>query len=485
LKMLVEDIKKTARGGDQGVEINGISTDSRSLEPGELFVALKGGHADARAFISEAVSKGAAAVLHDGEPLAADMDVPYVCVEDARDALAAVSSRFYRRPSARLSVTGITGTNGKTTTSYILCSILKAAGHDTGVIGTIGYRIRDEKYAAPFTTPEPPAFQKLLREMVDAGVSHVVAEVSSHALALKRVDYTKFDVAVFTNLTRDHLDFHTDMDDYFAAKKRLFEELLVEGGTSVINVDDSYGMKLKSSLSGNVITYGLDGGADLVGCVMELGGWGIKLEVAYKGKTHELESNLLGAPNVYNILSAVGAAVALGISWDAIAQGVKSVKNVEGRFERVDLGQDFLLLIDYAHTDDALRRLLLAAKDLTRGRVITVFGCGGDRDKGKRPLMGEAASELSDLVFVTSDNPRSEDPLSIIRDVEAGMKRDNYRVVPDRAEAIAEAVMAARAGDTVLIAGKGHEEYQLVGDQRLGFSDRAVAEAAVRRKMGA
>jgi UDP-N-acetylmuramoyl-L-alanyl-D-glutamate--2,6-diaminopimelate ligase len=485
LKTLVEGIKKKAEGGNQEVEIIGISTDSRSLKPGELFVALRGEHADARGFIPDAVARGAAAVLHEGGTLPADSQVPFVCVDDAHEALAAVSSWFYGRPSERLTIVGITGTNGKTTSACILRSIIETAGHDTGLIGTIGYRIRDKQYPAPFTTPEPPAFQRLLKEMADAGLTHVVAEVSSHALALKRVDHTRFSVGVFTNLTRDHLDFHKDMDDYFSAKRRLFEELLTDGGTSVINLDDPYGMRLRASLKGNVLTYGTDESADLFGKVREMNDTGIALDVTYKGSTHNLASTLMGAPNVYNILSAAGAALALGVSWEAIAAGVENIKNIEGRFERVDLGQDFLLLVDYAHTDDALRRLIFSARELTMGRVITVFGCGGDRDKGKRPLMGQAASELSDLVFVTSDNPRSEDPLMIIKDIEAGMKRDNYRVVPDRAEAIAEAIMAARASDTVLIAGKGHEDYQLIGDQRLGFSDRAVAEAAVRRKLGA
>jgi UDP-N-acetylmuramoyl-L-alanyl-D-glutamate--2,6-diaminopimelate ligase len=485
LKMLVKGIKKKAEGGDHEVEIKGISTDSRSLNPGELFVALKGGHADARGFIPMAVSKGAAAVLHEGDVLSADAGVPVVCVDDARDALAAVSNRFYGRPSERLTMTGITGTNGKTTTAFILWSILEAAGHNTGLIGTISYRIKDRKYPARFTTPEPPAFQGLLREMVDEGLTHVVAEVSSHALALKRVDCTKFSVGVFTNLTRDHLDFHADMENYFNAKKRLFMELIAEGGTSVINVDDPYGMSLKASVKGNVLTFGIEGGADLTGQIREMSDTGLSIDVSYEGQKHMLASRLMGAPNVYNILSAAGAALALGVSWDAIAQGVLNMKNVEGRFERVDLGQEFLLVVDYAHTDDALRRLIFAVRELTKGRVITVFGCGGDRDRGKRPLMGAAASELSDLVFVTSDNPRGEDPLTIIKEIEAGIKRDNYRVVPDRAEAIAEAVAAARASDTVLIAGKGHEDYQLIGDKRIGFSDKLVAEAAVKRKLGA
>jgi UDP-N-acetylmuramoyl-L-alanyl-D-glutamate--2,6-diaminopimelate ligase len=486
LKMLTDGIKKKSHRGNQDMEITGISTDSRRVRSGELFVALMGGHFDGRDFVAEAVARGAAAVMHEGEVLKG-LQVPYVCVPDARDALAAVSSRFYGRPSERLTLVGITGTNGKTTASYILRSILAAAGHDAGLIGTINYSIGEKNYPAPFTTPEPPEFQGLLKEMLDAGLNHVVAEVSSHALALKRVDHTKFSVAVFTNLTREHLDFHKDMDDYFDAKSRLFTGLLDEKGTAVVNLDDPYGMRLKLLLngSGNVMTYGIDGGSDLKGTDIDISDAGLALDMIYRGESHRVSSKLMGVPNVYNVLSAAGAALALGVSWEAIAEGVSRLESVAGRFERVDLGQDFLLIVDYAHTDDALRRLIFSAREITRGRVITVFGCGGDRDRGKRPLMGTAASEFSDLVFVTSDNPRGEDPLAIIKDIEAGIKRDNCKVIPDRAEAIAEAVMAARASDTVLIAGKGHEDYQLVGDRRLGFSDRQVALEAVRKKMGA
>jgi UDP-N-acetylmuramoyl-L-alanyl-D-glutamate--2,6-diaminopimelate ligase len=277
------------------------------------------------------------------------------------------------------------------------------------------------------------------------------------------------------------------MDDYFDAKSRLFTGLLDEKGTAVVNLDDPYGMRLKLLLngSGNVMTYGIDGGSDLKGTDIDISDAGLALDMIYRGESHRVSSKLMGVPNVYNVLSAAGAALALGVSWEAIAEGVSRLESVAGRFERVDLGQDFLLIVDYAHTDDALRRLIFSAREITRGRVITVFGCGGDRDRGKRPLMGTAASEFSDLVFVTSDNPRGEDPLAIIKDIEAGIKRDNCKVIPDRAEAIAEAVMAARASDTVLIAGKGHEDYQLVGDRRLGFSDRQVALEAVRKKMGA
>jgi UDP-N-acetylmuramoyl-L-alanyl-D-glutamate--2,6-diaminopimelate ligase len=483
LKTLVEGISEKASGEDLGVEIAGISTDSRRVRPGDLFVALRGGHEDGRKFIPEAVSRGAAAVLYEGDGPPAPEGVPSVLVEDARDALAEIACRFHGRPSEGLALTGITGTNGKTSTAYILRSVLQAAGLRTGLIGTISYAVGEKTKAADFTTPEPQDFQGLLREMLEAGLSHVVAEVSSHALALRRVDYTRFSVAVFTNLTRDHLDFHRGMEDYFESKKRLFTELIDADGTAVVNLDDPYGKKLKSAIRGRTLTYGFDAGADLLGEDLSVGPEGIRLNISYGGESRAVESGLLGTPNAQNILAAAGAALALGVSWEAIAAGVGNLRSVEGRFDRVELGQDFLLIVDYAHTDDALRGLLRSAREITRGRVITVFGCGGERDRGKRPLMGAAASELSDLVFVTSDNPRGEDPMAIIRDIEAGIERRNYRVVPSRAEAIAEAVEAAGASDTVLIAGKGHEDYQLVRGERLSFSDRKIAEAAVRRKM--
>ena len=484
LKTLVEGIRKRDSGKNLDVEISGISTDSRRVRPGELFVALRGGHVDGRRFIDEAVSRGAAAVLSEGDGRPRPEGVPSVLVEDARDALAGIAARFYGNPSENLALTGITGTNGKTSTAYILRSMLEAAGFRSGLIGTIRYAIGGRTKAADFTTPEPQDFQGLLREMLEAGLSHVVAEVSSHALALRRVDYTRFLVAVFTNLTRDHLDFHRDMEDYFEAKKRLFTELLAADGTAVLNLDDPYGKRLKSAINLRTLTYGFEGGADLLGENLRVGPEGIRFDISYRGERRPVESGLLGAPNAQNILAAAGAALALGVSWEAIAAGVRNLRSVQGRFDRVNLGQDFLLIVDYAHTDDALKRLLRSAREITRGRVITVFGCGGDRDRGKRPLMGAAATELSDLVFVTSDNPRGEDPMAIIRDIEAGIERRNYRVVPDRAEAIAEAVKAAGESDTVLIAGKGHEDYQLIRGERLHFSDREAAEAAVRTKMG-
>lgn len=483
LGVLIKGVRMNRAKGDMETDIKGLAYDSRRVSSGDLFFALRGAHTDGTAYAAEAVSKGASAVICQGA-CPEDMPVPSVCVEDAREALALVSSRFYDNPSEGLVITGITGTNGKTTTAFIVKSILESAGNKVGLIGTVSYMIGEKKYPAPYTTPEAPEFQGLLREMLSAGCRHVVTEVSSHALAQKRADHTRFGAAVFTNLTREHLDYHKGMEDYFSAKRRLFDELL--SGPAVINADDPYGRRLASSV-GNKLTYGMGNGADLVARDIENSLGGLSFRLASGGVEHPVKSRLIGTINVYNILAAAGAAVVLGMPWEAILEGIKGAGQVEGRFQRLEFGQDFLIIVDYAHTEDALMRLIVTAREVTNGRVITVFGCGGDRDRTKRPAMGSAATELSDLVFITSDNPRSEEPFDIIKEIVAGAKADNYRVVPDRAEAIRLAVREARPSDTVLIAGKGHEDYQLVKDRRLRFSDVEEAEKAVKEvldKMG-
>jgi UDP-N-acetylmuramoyl-L-alanyl-D-glutamate--2,6-diaminopimelate ligase len=475
LGVLIRGMRINRVKGDMKIDIKGLAYDSRRVSSGDLFFALRGVHADGRAYAAEAVGKGASALVCEGA-CPEDVPVPSVCVDDAREALAFVSNRFHDNPSEGLAVTGITGTNGKTTTAFIVKSILESAGNKVGLIGTVSYMIGEKKYPAPYTTPEAPEFQGLLREMLSAGCSQVVTEVSSHALAQRRADHTRFGAAVFTNLTREHLDYHNGMEDYFNAKKRLFDELL--SGPAVINADDPYGKRLASSV-GDKLTYGIGNGADLMARNIENSLGGLSFRLASGGVEHPVESRLIGTINVYNILAAAGAAVALGMPWGAILTGIKGVGQVEGRFQKLEFGQDFLLVVDYAHTEDALMRLIISAREVTKGRVITVFGCGGDRDRTKRPAMGSAATELSDLVFITSDNPRSERPEDIIKEIVAGAKADNYRVVPDRAEAIRLAVREARPLDTVLIAGKGHEDYQIVKDRRLRFSDTEQAEKTV------
>jgi len=522
LKMLIKDMDTENITGSADVEVAGIAYDSRKVKAGDVFVAAKGEKCDGHDFISDAVKKGAVAVVHEKAvssqyppqpPLAKggiEGGVVFIRVNDSREALAYLSNNFYERPSDKLTVIGATGTNGKTTATYLIKSILEAWGKGVGLIGTINYLVKDRHYDAPHTTPEALEFQSVLNEMVSAGCSHVVTEVSSHALAQKRVDYTGFSVAVFTNLTRDHLDFHITMEEYFRAKERLFKELLLKDGTSVINFDDPYGRRLISELktsqqgaanlrdskAENVITYGIETGADIVAVNIKNSFDGLMFDINFNGRTYNIQSPLIGTHNVYNMLSAIGAAVSLNVPWDMIVSGIKNMVSVKGRFQKVDLGQNFLCIVDYAHTEDALERLILTAKEIIKeqqssraasrithhaSRVITVFGCGGDRDRGKRPRMAAIATKLSDYVVITSDNPRSEEPMEIIKAIEKGALRMNYTIEPDREKAIQKAVETAEEGDILLIAGKGHEDYQEIKGARHKFSDMEIAEKAIRR----
>jgi UDP-N-acetylmuramoyl-L-alanyl-D-glutamate--2,6-diaminopimelate ligase len=496
-----------AISGAQSVRITGITYDSRAVKKGFLFVAIRGEKSDGHDFIEKAIAKGAGAVVY--ETMHAKVPaligthhlISWIGVNDCRDALAALSNNFYGEPSKKISVIGITGTNGKTTTSYLIKSVLKKWSKGVGIIGTISYMIKDECFEAPHTTPEASDFQGLLREMMDKGCDYAVAEVSSHALAQKRADYIQFKVAVFTNLTGDHLDFHGTMESYFRSKLRLFMELLIDGGAAVINLDDPYGRRLSELLrearpSIRQITFSLaDQNADVLASEIVSGFTGTSFSISAKNALDgtKLLSPMVGRTGIYNVLSAVCAALPLGVSTEAITQGIAALDIVKGRFERVDLGQSFLAIIDYAHTHDALERLLETSrqlldacwvsgkvKNLAQGKIITVFGCGGNRDKGKRPKMGRIASEMSDFVIVTSDNPRNEDPAAIIKDIEAGIEKDNYIVIPDRRTASRMAALLACPGDIIIIAGKGHEDYQEIEGVRHSFSDRNVLEDAIR-----
>ncbi len=485
LREIMQDINVITVEGDETTDIRGISYDSRKTQAGDLFVAVPGGHVDGHAFILQALEKGAVAVLHQGQGVRAGLQgagATFVQVQDSREALARAANNYYGRPSQTLHLIGVTGTNGKTTTTYLIKSILEQWGKKAGLIGTIQHMIGHESYASVHTTPEAPEFQRLLHDMLAAGCSHAVAEVSSHALAQQRVEATVFRTAVFTNLTRDHLDFHTTMEDYFLAKEGLFSRLLGTDGQAVINYDDEFGRRLwEGGRSGN--SYGLDPAADIRAEEIRSTPAGLRFAVSIRGDVHAVDSSLIGLHNVYNILAAIGTGLAVGVPMEAILGGISSAGSVKGRFERVDAGQRFLAVIDFAHTEDALERTLQTARSLTQGRVITVFGCGGDRDRGKRPRMGDVATRLSDAVIITSDNPRSEDPRAIIRDIEAGAVRRNYRVEPDRQEAIRLAVQEAREGDLLLIAGKGHEEYQETGGKKQDFSDREVLQETIRHFM--
>jgi UDP-N-acetylmuramoyl-L-alanyl-D-glutamate--2,6-diaminopimelate ligase len=444
---------------------------------------MQGEKADGHAFIDAAVKKGASAVIHEKEVAGIDVlsdAVSFIRVRDSRRALALAANAWYGRPSRSMTVIGMTGTNGKTTTSYILKSILEHWGKKVGLIGTIQYMIGDAASQATRTTPESLEFQALLHDMRAAGCSHVVTEVSSHALAQKRVDGTLFRAGIFTNLTRDHLDFHRTMDDYFLSKRRFFVELLGPNAAAVINHDDSWGRRLAEGLDAEAYTYGLETGADLMASEINTSFGGLKFRISTRGRTYEVSSPLVGLPNVYNILAAAGAAASVGVPWEVILEGIRKSSPVRGRFEKVEAGQKFLAVVDYAHTEDALERLIYTARGLTKGKIITVFGCGGDRDRGKRPRMGAIATRLSDFVIITSDNPRSEKPEDIIGEIEAGAARRNYLAEPDRKEAIRRAVLMAEENDVLLIAGKGHEEYQEIGGKRFPCNDREVVEESIR-----
>jgi UDP-N-acetylmuramoyl-L-alanyl-D-glutamate--2,6-diaminopimelate ligase len=481
-------IDPSPAGLNRAATIAAIAYDSRRVGPGAVFVALKGLRADGGAFVDQAVARGAQAVVSESAPAAA-LRVPTLIVRDARLALAMLADRFFEHPSRQMPVIGVTGTNGKTTTAYLLAAILDAAGLRAGMLGTVAYRIGGEDREASRTTPEAPDVQQLLSEMRAHGCKSAVMEVSSHALSLKRVDGMRFAAAVFSNLTRDHLDFHEDMEAYFAAKRRLFE-MLPADAPGVVNMDDPRGPALVE-ISRRPVTYAINAAADVTPGKVEMTLSGLQFEIKTPKGPVRILSKLVGRPNVYNLLAATATAVSLDVPIDAIEAGVAGLAGVPGRFEVVSqAGDDLTVVVDYAHTDDALRNLLETARPLSAKRLITVFGCGGDRDRSKRPLMGMVAARLSDVVVITSDNPRSEDPARIIEEIERGIPagsqssaRDPMVVsVVDRAAAIERAVSMATAGDVVLIAGKGHEKYQQIGDRVLPFDDGEVARGALAKR---
>jgi UDP-N-acetylmuramoyl-L-alanyl-D-glutamate--2,6-diaminopimelate ligase len=489
VRLLIEALPERRVVGTPPPVVSGLSADSRRVEPGDLFVAIPGFKQDARRFVPDAVARGARLVVTEGEPLA-DLSVAQVLVPSARVALARLADAFHGHPSAAITLVGITGTNGKTTTSYLVDALLRARGLTTGIIGTIQYVLGGEARPANQTTPEALEIQGMLAEMRARRIGGVAMEVSSHALALSRVDGLDFDVAIFTNLTQDHLDFHDTFDEYRRAKRRLFEMLAASpkpGRTAVVNADDPAGAAMVAGLDVPVLSFGLGAGA-LVRAVEHTSNLaGIRMTVDTPAGRLALHSALIGEHNVSNLLGAVAAGLALGLAPDAIAHALAGVGTVPGRFEQIQAGQPFLVVVDYAHTPDALERVLATARKITRGRLGVVFGCGGDRDRGKRPIMGEIAARLADRAWVTSDNPRSERPEAIIEEVVAGVVRvaggrERCAAEPDRRLAIRAALGWAAAGDTVVIAGKGHETYQIIGATALDFDDRAVAREILREQ---
>jgi len=495
------DTRTTLPSGWREREVKDITHDSRKVSPGSLFVAVRGFHSDGHQFISQAVKQGATAIVAEkqaGRPVPAD--TPLLIVDDSRRALALLANTFFGHPSRRLLLTGITGTNGKTTTTYLVKSILEAAGHTTGLIGTIDYRVGDKVYPALNTTPESLELQRLLSEMVGLGASNCVMEVSSHALALGRIEGCEFAAAAFTNLSQDHLDFHESMDAYFQAKLGLFTGLSPDAW-AIINSDDARGVEIVRKTRARVITTGFSELANVrpAGRIRH-GVNGLMFDAVSPAGTIPVESSLVGRYNIYNILTAIGIGVALSASAEMIARGLRNMKAVPGRMEQVNEGQPFGVVVDYAHTEDALVRILESIREITEKRIITVFGCGGDRDKTKRPKMGAAVIKGSDVVIITSDNPRTEDPLSIIRDIEQGLAEHGvktsaqdfakqiapgkkpYAVIPGRHEAVAVAVGLARPGDMVVLAGKGHENYQIIGAKKMHFDDREVAREEIQKR---
>ncbi len=487
LKELLSGIEYLHFQGSDRVEVTGLTYDSRRVKPGDIFVAIIGFQQDGHDYLSQARERGARAVVVERE-IEFNSGVSVIRVRDSRLALAELSNIFYGHPSQRLQLIGVTGTNGKTTTTYLIEALLRQAGFKTGLMGTIANRIGEQRYRTERTTPEAPEIQSFLATMLKQGVSHAVMEVSSHALQLKRVEGLEFDCAVFTNISQDHLDFHPSLDDYLKTKTLLFQSLAADK-RAVINMDDPRSGYILNQLEASPLTYGIEQEADLRAQRITVSRQGVEMTVITPVGEIELNLKLSGLFNVYNALAAVGVGLVYDLGLEEIKVALEKVGGVAGRFELVDCGQDFGVVVDYAHTPDGMENILQTARELTEGKRIIVFGCGGDRDRKKRPLMGRVAARYGDLVIVTSDNPRSEDPALIIEEIIAGIKElsfpDNkYRVVKDREAAIREAISAADSGDLVFIIGKGHETYQELKDRTIPFDDREVARRLLNKRLG-
>jgi UDP-N-acetylmuramoyl-L-alanyl-D-glutamate--2,6-diaminopimelate ligase len=461
------------------LEIAGLGYDSRRIKPGELFFAMPGYKTDGRKFTEQALARGAAGIVIEGGQECGT--TPALKVKNIRRSLALMAAEFYGRPADRMAMLAVTGTAGKTTTSYLTRSVFAAAGKKVGLLGTINYWVMDKSYPAPNTTPESLDLQRLLAEMLAAGADTVIMEASSHGIALERVAGIDFKAAAFTNFSQDHLDFHGTMEEYLKAKLRLFQSLN-ERAYCVVNVDDPASKSVIESTRASLLTFGISKPAQITASHIQSSLQGTKFRLSTPEGSTDISLGLAGQPNVYNALTASGLALACGLSLKAVKAGLESLPSVSGRFQRVSAGQDYEVVVDYAHTPRELERVLMTARQLTEGRLITVFGCGGDRDRGKRPLMGKAVAGHSDLVIVTSDNPRTEDPSLIIEDILPGLEGISFQIFPDRRQAIFQAVAQAQKGDLVMIAGKGHEDYQIIGAEKIHFDDREVALEAIGSK---
>lgn len=489
LQDIIKTLQTTHVEGNTAVKVLDITADSRAVKVGSLFIALDGATVDGHNYVNKAVEAGAVAVLVS-KPVEVSGDVCVITVEDTRKAMMACVPYFFDYPANSMRMIGVTGTNGKTTTTHMIRHILKAQGHKVGVIGTVHIMIGDTTYPIHNTTPDVVDLQHILHQMVEEGVTHCVMEVSSHALALGRVSGVEYDTAVFTNLTQDHLDFHKTFENYLAAKCKLFEQVSAPNQTksgkgAIINIDDEYGHRIIEKTTAPIITYSIDGKGTLNAYDVEMTPKSSRYTVSYDGHDYTVAMNTTGLFNVYNTLAAIGACLLEGISMEDIDKALKTFSAVPGRFELIEEGQPFAVVVDYAHTPDGLENILQTAKAIQENRIIVVFGCGGDRDATKRPIMGRIAAQYGDVVYVTSDNPRTEDPVQIVKDVEAGVKEGlregaHYEVIVDRREAIQHAIQNAKPGDIVLIAGKGHEDYQILKDKTIHFDDREEARAALK-----
>ena len=484
LKQLIQNLPSATIEGSVDREVVGITYDSRRVTPGMVFVAIPGQNADGHEFINSALDRGATAVICERNRLVSPR-ATRIYVPDVREAMACAARSYYHHPSAKLKVIGVTGTNGKTTVAFMIKAILEAAGHSTGLMGTVRYEIGDRVIPAARTTPESLEVQQMMWQMLKAGCEACVMEVSSHALEQKRVLGVEFDVAIFTNLTRDHLDYHGTMENYFAAKKKLFAALEAgaKKGAAVINIDDDFGARLAGTTKVEVeLNFGLRQSARLRATKIELSAHGSRFVIETPERKFALRLPLIGRHNIYNALAAVGACLALQVDVVKIQAALNKMPPVPGRLERVDCGQPFGVFVDYAHTDDALRNVLTTLREIAKGRVLLAFGCGGNRDAGKRSRMGRVAAELADFTLITSDNPRNEDPAKIAAQIEEGyhaVRAEACAVELDRRRAIAQIIGKAEPGDLVLIAGKGHETYQEFEDTVVPFDDRVHAREAL------
>lgn len=470
-------------------DVNGIAYDSRKVEPGNLFIAMKGGSFDGHRYITAAIEAGAAAVVAEEKPNAS-VSVPYAVASNGREAMGYIAAAYYGYPSRKIKLIGVTGTSGKTTVTHLIQAVFNHTGQKAGLIGTLGAKVGDESISTEHTTPESADIQKILNMMVEKGAKVAAMEVSSHGLYQGRVLGCEFDCGVFTNIARDHLDFHKTPEAYLDAKLMLFRDyprLSDKEFTAVVNADDPAAALVIASTRGSCFTFGYGAQSDVKAQNAVVTEKSVAFDLVYGGSSTRVELNIGGAFNVYNALAAASAAITLGLGLDDIAKGLSAARSVAGRFESVSCGQNFGVIVDYAHTPDELENVLMTARELTGGRLIAVFGCGGDRDRGKRPIMGGIGARIADVVVVTSDNPRTEEPEAIIEDIMQGIgqnDKDKITVLPDRYRAIQEAIRQAREGDTVVIAGKGHEDYQIFADRTIHFDDREVAREILTELVG-